>query len=82
MNCSFPIWFDIIAGAWLQTYLEQKYNALDRSAMDPLLELGLLHIIEYIKKFYKQDDANVCFIITLFQEPMVNGLNSGKNYYS
>lgn len=41
------------------------------------LEQGLLHIIKDIKKFYDKKDANVCFL-TLFQEPMVNALNSGK----
>jgi hypothetical protein len=40
------------------------------------LEQGLLHVMENIKTFYKEEDANVCFL-TLFQEPMVNALNSG-----
>jgi hypothetical protein len=40
------------------------------------LEQGLLHVMENIKTHYKKEDANVCFL-TLFQEPMVNALNSG-----
>jgi hypothetical protein len=40
------------------------------------LEQGLLFIVDNIKKHYNEDDANVCFL-TLYQQPMVNGLNSG-----
>jgi hypothetical protein len=40
------------------------------------LEQGLLYIMENIKQFYNTEDANVCFL-TLFQEPMINALNSG-----
>jgi hypothetical protein len=41
------------------------------------LEAGLLYVVENIKKFYKEEDANICFL-TLFQEPMINALNSGN----
>jgi hypothetical protein len=40
------------------------------------LEKGLLFIVDNIKKHYNEDDANLCFL-TLYQQPMVNGLNSG-----
>lgn len=42
------------------------------------LEKGLLHVMSNIKKFYKEEDANICFL-TLFQQPMVNALNSGMS---
>jgi hypothetical protein len=40
------------------------------------LEEGLLHLINNLKINYKEEDANVCFL-TLFQQPMINALNSG-----
>lgn len=40
------------------------------------IEQGLLHIMDNIKKFYNAEDANLAFL-TLFQKPMVTGLNSG-----
>jgi hypothetical protein len=43
------------------------------------LEEGLLRMMDDIKKWNKEEDANICFL-TLFQEPMVNALNSGQLY--
>ena len=40
------------------------------------LEIGLLHLMENLKSFYNEEDANICFL-TLFQQPMINALNSG-----
>ena len=40
------------------------------------LERGLLHVMENIKSFYNTKDENLAFL-TLFQQPMVTGLNSG-----
>jgi len=40
------------------------------------LHAALLHTLESIKTFYKPEDHNVAYL-TLHQEPMVNGLNSG-----
>ena len=47
------------------------------------IHLGLLHLMETIKQFYKQEDQNICYL-TLHQNPMFVGLNSGvilKNKY-
>jgi hypothetical protein len=43
------------------------------------LEQGLLHVMNNLKKFYDKKDANICFL-TLHQEPMLIGLNSGEAY--
>ena len=40
------------------------------------LEIGFNHILLNLKKFYKAEDHNIAFL-TLFQEPMINGLNTG-----
>ncbi len=40
------------------------------------LHAALLHVLESIKTFYKPEDHNVAYL-TLHQEPMVNGLNTG-----
>ena len=40
------------------------------------LHAALLHVLESIKSFYKQEDHNIAYL-TLHQEPMVNGLNTG-----
>lgn len=40
------------------------------------LDKGLLHLMENIKKFYDPNDANIAFL-TIFQRPMLTGLNSG-----
>jgi len=40
------------------------------------LHAALLHTLESIKTFYKPEDHNVAYL-TLHQEPMVNGLNTG-----
>ena len=40
------------------------------------LEQGLLHVMDKIKVFYNEKDANICFL-TLHQNPMLIGLNSG-----
>lgn len=41
------------------------------------LHAALLHVLESIKTFYKPEDHNVAYL-TLHQEPMVNGLNTGN----
>jgi hypothetical protein len=54
-------------------------NANDKPYLKDILdflEQGLFFIMDNIKKHYNENDANVCFL-TLYQEPMVNGLNSG-----
>lgn len=40
------------------------------------LHAALLHVLESIKTFYKKEDHNIAYL-TLHQEPMVNGLNTG-----
>ena len=40
------------------------------------LHAALVHIMESIKSFYKPEDHNIAYL-TLHQEPMVNGLNTG-----
>lgn len=40
------------------------------------LHAALVHALESIKTFYKPEDHNVAYL-TLHQEPMVNGLNTG-----
>jgi hypothetical protein len=40
------------------------------------LHAALLHTLESIKTFYKPEDHNVAYL-TLHQEPMGNGLNTG-----
>lgn len=40
------------------------------------LHAALLYVLESIKTFYNPEDHNVAYL-TLHQEPMVNGLNTG-----
>ena len=42
------------------------------------IQLGLLHLMKSIKQFYNEKDENICYL-TLHQNPMVIGLNSGTN---
>ena len=41
------------------------------------IQLGLLHLMKSIKQFYNEKDENICYL-TLHQNPMVIGLNSGN----
>jgi len=43
------------------------------------LHAAFLHVLESIKSFYKSEDHNIAYL-TLHQEPMINGLNTGKTY--
>ena len=43
------------------------------------IEVGLLHLMKTIKQFYKEEDENICYL-TLHQNPMVIGLNSGVQF--
>ena len=43
------------------------------------LEIAFNHILTNIKQFYNSEDHNVVFL-TLFQEPMINGLNTGTKW--
>ena len=40
------------------------------------LHAALLHVLESIKTFYEPEDHNIAYL-TLHQEPMINGLNTG-----
>lgn len=40
------------------------------------LNAALVYVLESIKHFYKKEDRNIAYL-TLHQEPMVNGLNTG-----
>ena len=40
------------------------------------LEVGFDYIITQIRQFYQSDDHNIAFL-TLYQQPMINGLNTG-----
>ena len=40
------------------------------------LHAALLHVLESTKTFYKPEDHNIAYL-TLHQEPMINGLNTG-----
>ena len=42
------------------------------------LHAALLHVLESIKGFYHPQDHNIAYL-TLHQEPMINGLNTGIN---
>ena len=44
------------------------------------LHAALIHVLESIKSFYKPEDHNIAYL-TLHQEPMVNGLNTGLFQY-
>ena len=44
------------------------------------LQAGFSYILENVRKFYNSEDHNIAFL-TLFQRPMINGLNTG-NYLS
>lgn len=44
--------------------------------LSDLLELALNYMIENIKTFFNSDNRQIGYL-TLFQEPMVNGLNTG-----
>jgi len=55
----------------------------DKMAKPPFLSdlfdffhAALLYILESIKSFYRKEDHNIAYL-TLHQEPMVNGLNTG-----
>ena len=41
------------------------------------LHAALLHVLESIKSFYRPEDHNIAYL-TLHQEPMINGLNTGS----
>jgi len=60
--------------------LEQKQTLTHPPLLTDLFDFfhaALLHILESIKTFYKKEDHNIAYL-TLHQEPMVNGLNTGK----
>jgi len=44
--------------------------------MFDFLHAALTHILESIKTFYKKEDHNIAYL-TLHQDPMINGLNTG-----
>ena len=46
------------------------------SELFDFLHAALLHVLESVKTFYKKEDHNIAYL-TLHQEPMVNGLNTG-----
>ena len=41
------------------------------------LEEGFKHILQNVRSFYNAEDHNIAFL-TLFQRPMINGLNTGE----
>lgn len=41
------------------------------------LHAAFAHVLKTIKTFYKEDDHNIAYL-TIYQEPMINGLNTGK----
>ena len=62
-----------------------KFKVLQKKPNDKLpllselfdfLHAALLHVLESVKTFYRKEDHNVAYL-TLHQEPMVNGLNTG-----
>ena len=46
------------------------------SELFDFLHAALLHVLESVKTFYDKNDHNIAYL-TLHQEPMVNGLNTG-----
>ena len=46
------------------------------SELFDFLHAALLHVLESVKSFYRKEDHNIAYL-TLHQEPMVNGLNTG-----
>ena len=63
-----------------------KFKIVQKNSQDELpiltdlfdfLHAALVHVLESIKTFYKPEDHNVAYL-TLHQDPMINGLNTGK----
>ena len=46
------------------------------SELFDFLHAALLHVLESVKTFYNKEEHNIAYL-TLHQEPMVNGLNTG-----
>ena len=46
------------------------------SELFDFLHAALLHVLESVKSFYRKEDHNIAYL-TLHQDPMVNGLNTG-----
>ena len=42
------------------------------------LQEGFRHVLENVRSFYNSNDHNIAFL-TLFQQPMINGLNTGTS---
>ncbi len=64
-----------------------KIKLINPNADPPLLrdildflENAFDYVLQEIRTFYKPEDHNIAFL-TLFQQPMISGLNTGKNYY-
>ena len=51
------------------------------SELFDFLHAALLHVLESVKTFYRKEDHNIAYL-TLHQEPMVNGLNTGALWFS
>lgn len=59
---------------------KQKTNSPFLSDLFEFLHAALLHVLESIKTFYNPQDHNVAYL-TLHQDPMVNGLNTGMSKF-
>ena len=62
--------------------VQKKPNSSPTQMSDlfDFLHAALTHALESIKSFYNPGDHNIAYL-TLHQEPMVNGLNTGKLLY-
>jgi len=65
-----------------------KFKVIQKQSSKPpllsdlfdFLHSALLHVLESIKHFYKKEDHNIAYL-TLHQDPMVNGLNTGEKCF-
>jgi len=54
----------------------KKHYPLLSDILD-FLHAGFLHLLDSIKQFYNEKDKNIAYL-TLYQQPMVSGLNTGS----
>lgn len=59
---------------------KQPTSSLLLSDLFDFLHAALLHVLDNIKLFYKKEDHNVAYL-TLHQDPMINGLNTGDKIW-
>jgi hypothetical protein len=65
-----------------------KIKLIDSNREPPMLrdilnflEEAFQHILSEIRRYYKPEDHNIAFL-TLYQQPMISGLNTGKKNFN